>query len=233
MRPRNLTTLAVHAVAVLAALGVAGTCAAHYGSGLVAAPAVVRERAPELAGGLALREGPPRVRQANSSGGWPFSFLEGLFGPGPQSAPRRPRQPEYRPMPQSAPGTPPRGAAGQTAGGTYRTMCVRLCDGYYWPVSFATVKDRFGHDAGMCARSCDGSVALYYYPNPGGELEDMVSLDGQPYKGLRTAFLYRASYDPACKCRAHPWEEAAIERHKGYVKPDKVRAAAGGRRRGR
>jgi hypothetical protein len=238
VHPRSLTTVAVYALAVLATLGLAGTCAAHYGGGFISAPAVLREQTPARADGPPPPEGPPRVRLANSGGGWPFSFLESLLGLGPQSGPRRPRQPEHRPMPQSSPRSPPRqepppAAPGQAAGETYRTMCVRLCDGYYWPVSFATVKDRFGHDAGMCTRSCGASVALYYYPNPGGEVDDMVSLDGQPYKSLGTAFLYRATYDPACKCRAHPWEEAAIERHKGYARSGEVRAEASGRRRGR
>jgi uncharacterized protein DUF2865 len=222
--------MAVYGLATLATLGLAGTCAAQYGGGLAAAPGL-QERVPGRADAPLPREG--RVRLANSGGGWPFSFLESLFGSGQPSAPRRP---ERRPLPapRSQPRQePPPAAPGQAAGETYRTMCVRLCDGYYWPVSFATGKDRFGHDAGMCARSCDGSVALYYYPNPGGEVDDMVSLDGKPYKSLGTAFLYRATYDPACKCRAHPWEESAIERHKGYARSGEVRAAAGGRRRGR
>lgn len=30
--------------------------------------------------------------------------------------------------------------------GTYRTLCVRLCDGYYWPVSFSTTSDGLGED---------------------------------------------------------------------------------------
>ncbi|HEY6027233.1 MAG TPA: DUF2865 domain-containing protein, partial [Pseudolabrys sp.] len=35
------------------------------------------------------------------------------------------------------------GAPQQQAGGTYRTVCVRTCDGYYFPISFATTPDRF------------------------------------------------------------------------------------------
>jgi uncharacterized protein DUF2865 len=177
-----------------------------------------------------MQEAVPSVRLANSGGSWPFSFLENLFGPGPQTRRARPPQPAPRGAPRQDPRSAP---AGEATGGTYRTMCVRLCDGYYWPVSFATSKSRFGRDAEICAKSCGSSVGLYYHPNPGGEPEDMVSLDGRPYKSLGTAFLYRATYDPACKCRAHPWEEAAIERHKGYAKSGAVRAAANGRRRSR
>src|SRR5262245_11174042 len=196
-------------------LGVAGTWAAHYGG-------FGTEPVPAGAPGSPVRADVPRGRLAHSGGSWPFSFLESLFGTGPQGAPRRSGPTEYQRLPRSAP--PPRQdlappVAGESAGAsTYRTMCVRLCDGYYWPVSFATVKDHFGRDAQACAKSCGATVTLYYYPNPGGEPENMVNLDGQLYKNLGTAFLYRATYDPSCKCRAHPWEEAAMERHKGYAK---------------
>ena len=27
--------------------------------------------------------------------------------------------------------------------GTYRTVCVRSCDGYYFPISYATTAERF------------------------------------------------------------------------------------------
>jgi hypothetical protein len=123
------------------------------------------------------------------------------------------------PMPPPLPGPPPAEAVAPT----YRTMCVRLCDGYYWPVSFATSMDAFERDEQVCRKSCGATVALYYYPNPGGEADAMVSLAGRPYKDLSTAFLYRSVYDPACKCRPHPWEEAAIERHKSYASQSRPR----------
>jgi hypothetical protein len=110
-------------------------------------------------------------------------------------------------------------------------MCVRLCDGYYWPVSFATAREGFERDARACAQSCNASAVLYYYPNPGGEVDDMVSLEGRTYKSLGTAFLYRTTYDANCKCRPHPWEAEAAERHKGYAKPTQLRAAVRGGRR--
>jgi hypothetical protein len=223
VRPQRLTTVAVYGLAVLS-LGLAGTCAAHLAGFRIEPAAAGADGSP--------REDMPRVRLANSGGSWPFSFLESLFGVGPQSAPRRVRPQEYRRMPQSAP--PRQDPAPPAAGAaTYRTMCVRLCDGYYWPVSFATVKDQFRRDAETCAKSCGMPVALYHYPNPGGEPEEMVNLEGEPYKTLRTAFLYRATYDPSCKCRAHPWEEAAIERHKGYAKAAEQRTAVHRTRRNR
>lgn len=85
--------------------------------------------------------------------------------------------------------------------GTYRTLCVRSCDGYYFPISFATTPGEFARDQGACRSMCPGSdVALYVYRNPGGEPEQMVSLAGAPYTALPNAFRYRKEYDKACTC---------------------------------
>lgn len=101
--------------------------------------------------------------------------------------------------------------------GTFRTMCVRLCDGFYWPISFSVSRDRFQHDAAVCESSCGEQARLFVYPNPGGAIEDMQDLQGRPYRQLRTAFLYRTEYMPACKCQPHPWEEASRDRHRMYA----------------
>lgn len=87
--------------------------------------------------------------------------------------------------------------------GTYRTLCVRTCDGYYFPISFSTVPARFSTDEQTCQSMCPGSdVALYIYRNPGQEVDQMVSLAGEPYSALPTAFRYRKEYDAACTCKA-------------------------------
>jgi hypothetical protein len=103
------------------------------------------------------------------------------------------------------------GAPQQQMGGTYRTVCVRLCDGYYFPISFATTPDRFQQDAQTCQRECPAAqVQLYSYHNPGEEMTQAVGLDGQPYSALPTAFAYRKQMSPACGCRrpGESWAEA-------------------------
>jgi hypothetical protein len=87
--------------------------------------------------------------------------------------------------------------------GTFRTLCVRTCDGYYFPISFATVGDRFADDERTCRARCPGTdVALYVHRNPGAEPEDAVSLAGEPYRSLSTAFRYRKEFDATCRCGA-------------------------------
>lgn len=86
-------------------------------------------------------------------------------------------------------------------GGTYRTLCVRTCDGYFFPISFAASAGAFSRDEGACRARCPGSdVALYVHRNPGEDETRMMSLAGEPYTALPTAFRYRKEYDPACTC---------------------------------
>lgn len=103
--------------------------------------------------------------------------------------------------------------------GTFRTLCVRTCDGYYFPISFTTVRSRFARDAQLCQSMCPGTeVALYVHRNPGEESEAMVSLAGEPYTALPTAFRYRREYDRGCKCgKIAAAPVAASEAVAGYL----------------
>lgn len=97
------------------------------------------------------------------------------------------------------------------AAGTFRTICVRTCDGYYFPISFATNSSRFADDERQCQRMCPAqNVALYTYHNPGEDVAQSVSLGGQPYSSLPTAFRYRQEYNTACSCRraGQSWADA-------------------------
>lgn len=86
---------------------------------------------------------------------------------------------------------------------TYRTLCVRLCDGFYFPVSFSTLPSHFAQDADACTSKCAAPTELYYYPNPGGTVEQSVALRTQePYTRLKFAFRYRKEYVNGCSCKA-------------------------------
>ena len=86
---------------------------------------------------------------------------------------------------------------------TYRTMCVRKIDGYYFPVSFSTTPDRFEYDERVCQSKCPNTeVALYYHAMPAQDSEDMVAFRGQtPYADLPAAFAYRKKFNPEASCR--------------------------------
>lgn len=130
----------------------------------------------------------PQYRSAGGS----RNFLETLFGGGSSS-----------------------GGGGYStaegASGTFRTICVRTCDGYYYPISYATSPARFRDDEQTCQRTCPAAqVSLYTYRNPGEDVAQAVSLGGAPYSSLPTAFRYRQQYDKACSCRqvGQSWADA-------------------------
>jgi hypothetical protein len=91
--------------------------------------------------------------------------------------------------------------------GNLRTMCVRTCDGYYFPISWSVSHRDFARDHQVCASMCPGvEVELYYHRIPNEESADMVSAaTGQPYSGMPYAFRYRKPGLPpqqGCTCTA-------------------------------
>jgi hypothetical protein len=85
---------------------------------------------------------------------------------------------------------------------TYRTVCVRLCDGYYFPVSFSTLPNHFDRDAEVCESKCAAPAELFYHQNPGGSMEQAVShKTRQPYTSLKSAFRYRKEFVQGCSCK--------------------------------
>lgn len=125
-------------------------------------------------------------------------LFDWLFGIPDRDSPRRGLQP-----PRSHDRRREEPARG-TWTGTYRTLCVRLCDGFYFPMSYATYPDRFALDAKRCERSCPARSRLFVHRNPGESVAEMVDLDGRSYRDLPTAYLHQLRYVPDCTCRDNP-----------------------------
>ena len=91
------------------------------------------------------------------------------------------------------------------------TVCVRTCDGYYFPISYSTNATRFADDEKSCQRLCPASeVALYSFRNPGEGMDQAVSNAGQLYTALPNAYRYRKEVTAGCSCRraGQSWGEA-------------------------
>src|SRR5216683_6332684 len=130
---------------------------------------------------------------ANAAPSGPANFLNSLFGGG-----------NNNPIP------PPTGDLAPPSG-TFRTVCVRSCDGGYFPISFATVPTRFPDDEKSCKALCPATEAnLFTYRNPGEDINQAVSVNGQPYTALPNAFRFRNEFNPSCACKApgQTWSEA-------------------------
>ncbi len=126
-----------------------------------AAPAARTASAARVIGQLAQNNcGAQYTAAANEAG--PRGFFDKLFGGGNGSGGGTILNP---------------GGDGLPAG-TFRTVCVRTCDGYYFPISYSTVPSRFADDERSCQRLCPAAeVALYSFHNPGEDMEQAVSVE--------------------------------------------------------
>jgi hypothetical protein len=95
--------------------------------------------------------------------------------------------------------------------GTYHTVCVRTCDGYYFPISYSTMPNRFADDERACQRLCPASeVTLYTFRNPDESMDQATSISGQAYTTLPNAYRYRKEVTAGCSCRrpGQSWGDA-------------------------
>jgi len=106
---------------------------------------------------------------------------------------------------------PPGTVDPQLGGSGYRTLCVRTCDGYYFPISFSTSPPRFAEDEQTCQKLCPAAEAvLYSHRNPGEDVAQAVASNGRVYKDLPNAFRYRREFSASCSCKqpGQTWSEA-------------------------
>lgn len=118
-------------------------------------------------------------------------------------------------------------APDEASDGAYRTLCVRLCDGYYFPISYRTTRSKMYRESKICEASCDCETRLYYLPSASSDIEHMTDLSGLSYKHLETAFRYRSEWDQGCSCRPAPWALAEAARHNEYALAQEERLARG------
>jgi hypothetical protein len=197
-----------------------------------------------IAAASTLRAEPPRPTAAEGSS--PASsnnllvaqaWIRDLFGTGiapglPDPAPSGGREgfrnlDEGRPEPREYEGRPPPRERPSQVSGTYRTVCVRLCDGFYFPISFSTSRSRFATDAARCEASCPKRSRLFIHPT--GEHDEpahMTDLQGKSYSELPNAFRSRREYVADCHCRGNPWDPQEVARHQAYADETKRQPVA-------
>ncbi len=89
------------------------------------------------------------------------------------------------------------------SGGKFRTLCVRTCDGYFFPLSVSAGKDQFVNDEARCSEICPASpTELYVYRNPGSDRSQMMSLAGTLYADQPFAYRYKSEFVEDCSCRS-------------------------------
>ena len=129
----------------------------------------------------------------------PANFLDAIFG----TIARQPSDVQTLPLNPDQPDN-----AEAQAGS--KAVCVRTCDGSFFPVSYSASQGRLGGLEDMCRALCpNADVSLYTYP-PSGQIEQAVSLNGAKYIDLPNALKYRQSLDSSCSCKrkGESWADA-------------------------
>lgn len=96
--------------------------------------------------------------------------------------------------------------------GELATVCVRTCDGYFFPMSNAASARDFARDQQNCESACPGiGVELYYHSSADKERTEMFSsVSGEPYSQLPAAYLYKqpgVQRPAGCGCNATTVQE--------------------------
>ena len=92
-----------------------------------------------------------------------------------------------------------------------RTVCVRSCDGALFPDFVCDRARPFSRRREDLQGALPGIGAnLYAYRNPGEDMNQAVSISGQPYTSSPNAFRFRQEFNPSCSCKAagQTWSDA-------------------------
>lgn len=170
-----------------------------------------RRRQAELQQALAQSGCGGQVRQPRRGGGL-FDF----FGGGQEEEPAQPETPIYRSIDPN---------------GRYRAVCVRLCDGFFYPLAYSTTAASLAQEAERCQSSCAAPAELYVYRNPGQEIEQAISLNGSAYMDLPVALKFRKTYVNGCSCKQSEYNPTAIE--EANKRAEAEEAAQGGKGKGK
>ncbi len=102
-------------------------------------------------------------------------------------------------------------------------VCVRSCDGGFFPVSYSAHNSNLSDLETLCKALCPNAEVQLYTRSLWKGMEGAVSISGDAYKDHPNAFKFQKSYDPACGCKPpdKSWAEALgdaeailAERHK-------------------
>lgn len=103
-------------------------------------------------------------------------------------------------------------------------VCVRTCDGFYFPVNFEGIGARDEY-AQVCQSLCPAAETQLFFMPLGAEIDRAATRDGTPYTSLPAAKKYQTKLDPACFCKqpTQTWASAMrgiedlVEARKGDI----------------
>ncbi|MFO1126028.1 MAG: DUF2865 domain-containing protein [Methylocystis sp.] len=133
----------------------------------------------------------------------PRNFFEELFGGGPfdnQSIAEPESDQDLEP------------SDGRPRGGPM-AICVRDCDGGFFPLSYSARSANLDDLASMCRALCPNAQVKLYTASQYKGLSSALSIDGEAYSDHPNGHKFEKVYDPACGCKPpdQSWAEALAD----------------------
>ncbi len=155
----------------------------------------------------------------------PRNIFEAIFGVYEDDRPQPPGMPELDGQPLPLEEQRPRGW------GAGRPVCVRTCDGSFFPLSNSP--GGRGGQQEMCQALCPGAETEVFYMGGSGNIEDAVNRNGRGYLSLANANRFTRQFDSSCSCRkpGQSWAQALtdaedmLDRRRGDIMVTEQRAA--------
>jgi len=152
----------------------------------------------------------------------PSNIFEALFGGGARQPPQTQSLNPDIPPPDQQDQTIERSIEKEKKGanaqaGSY-AVCVRTCDGSFFPVSYSGAGSRSDSLEEVCRSLCpNADVALYSFPF-GGMIDEAVSSTGERYVDMANALKFQQSFDSTCSCRrrGETWAQALASAEAKY-----------------
>jgi Protein of unknown function (DUF2865) len=132
-----------------------------------------------------------------------FDQLFAIFSQNPNQNPFFQHPPDEHVLPLPGEDLSPRGGS--------QALCVRNCDGGFFPLSVPARGAESGQLADLCQALCPNAEVSVYTRSPFQDIKTAVSLeDGGPYSDLPNAFRFQKGFDSTCTCKppGQSWSEA-------------------------
>ena len=107
-----------------------------------------------------------------------------------------------------------------------RSVCVRLCDGYFFPIGPLSRAGDLPNQEAACSGLCPDAPARLFI-EPADRIEDAISSDGARYVSLPAAFRNRAVADKTCSCHRRPGSAFSLRDDFTLRKGDSIMTSTG------
>ncbi len=99
---------------------------------------------------------------------------------------------------------------GNGAHGGSQAVCVRTCDGGFFPLNFSARSAPQADLQNLCQALCPNAEVKLYSRNPNSDINTALGADGTAYADLPNALKYTKTFDASCTCKPpnQSWVEA-------------------------